>query len=103
MPPFLTFLKTWWVLIVAFAMVIGAGVRAQIQIEELYRDRQQDSRQWEIIRANLEASQNHDARLRAVERHVTPAAIQKWGEVQSLVAAHERKIEALQNAVAGMR
>lgn len=94
MPPFLAFLKTWWVLIVAFAMMIGAGVRVQIQVEELYRDRQQDGRQWEIIRANLEASQNHDARLRAVERHMTPEAIQKWGEVKSTVGRTERRLDA---------
>lgn len=87
--------RYWPLLLIVFAMV-AAGVETRLQVRALMQDRQQDSRQWEIIRTNLERGQAHDTRIREIERHMTPEAIQKWGAVQAQVARHEREITAIE-------
>lgn len=88
----------YWPLALALFAIIVAGVEARVQIARTAEDLAKVARQleadaanvnqWRKITSNGDALVNHEARLQAVERHVTPEAIQRWGWAQEAIRAN---------------
>lgn len=96
MRPLLDSVVKWWPIITGFIVIIIAGAETRFQVAELVKDKQADIKQWELIRKNLEFNQQQQTMILEMQRHMTPQAIQRWGEVQADVRRHEREINELQ-------
>lgn len=75
-------LLRWWPILIVIAAGLIAWGETRYQVQHLVNDKQADRKQWELIRENREALTDHAGRLRAIEKHVTPEAIQEWGALK---------------------
>lgn len=92
----LKFLKDYWPIITALALLfIGVG-ETRYRISQLENHDAINESQWTTIRATattvtLLADKHID-----IDRVITPESMQKWGEVKKAVERHERDIYDIQ-------
>lgn len=82
----------YWPALLAFVFLITVGAEARLQIrahdktievlERKLESKETDVAQWKLIRSLVEDTKEFDTRLKEAEKHITPAAVQKWGEIQ---------------------
>jgi len=95
----------FWPVALGFVALIAAGVKVQFQVEgiqqdiaEIRKNRESEVNQWRRINGNGQELVEHRGRLKEIEKHMTPAAIQKWGQVQATVAEdHQLLSDHLRN------
>lgn len=107
-PSFVGGLVRYWPVALGIFAIIVAGAEARIQIARTAQDvaalvaKQEADRanvaQWRSINENRERGIDHAARLEAVEVHISPAAIQRWGWAQGQI---ETNAQALQRHLSG--
>lgn len=94
------FLKDWWPILA----VVGAGLIAwgttqgtisaiQDDIAEIKAGAARETRQWQKIAENAGEIASHEQRLSEIERHTTPQAIQRWGQIQATVDEDHRLLQ----------
>lgn len=86
-------LLRFWPVILAGGLILIAGVETRIQVSRLVSDRQVDIKQWELIRKQGHKIVDHERRLQDIEQHMTPQAIQRWGQIQATVDEDHRRLE----------
>jgi hypothetical protein len=90
----------YWPAIVLLVAVIAAAAITNYRVDQNAKvldilskkleSKETDKAQWQIIRSLVEDTKEINTRLEAAEEHITPAAIQKWGEIQATVAEDHR-------------
>ena len=83
----LQFFKTWWVLLAALGsmMVSGLvfGITLSNRVDQLMSKTAVDDLQWLNIRANTREGIKHQSKITAMEVHMGPENIQRWGQIQA--------------------
>ncbi len=81
------FFKQWWFLFGALGSMTVTGLVFAItlsnRVDQLMEKSQVDDLQWLNIRANIRQGIDHQGRLVAIEVHMGPTAIQRWGQIQA--------------------
>ncbi len=79
------FFKQWWVLLAALGsmMVSGLvfGITLSNRVDQLVKKSAVDDLQWLNIRANSRDGIKYQGRLEAIEIHMGPDNIRRWGRV----------------------
>jgi len=93
----------YWPILAALFLIISAGIETRLTVRsqtntlaeiKIQLEAQATNKaQWQKIGANSNAVSNHESRIEQIERHVTPQAIQKWGEIQSTVEEDHRDLK----------
>ncbi|MHA2163195.1 MAG: hypothetical protein ACXABF_12305 [Candidatus Thorarchaeota archaeon] len=87
-------MKYWPAILIIVALIAaGAEVRLRVNqhgetlkiIVKKLESREIDKQQWVAIRGLIEDSVAQAGKIKELEKHVTPEAIQKWGEVKNTV------------------
>ncbi len=81
------FFRQWWFLFAALgSMTVSGlmfGINLSARVEQLMEKSQVDDLQRLNINANTRRAIDHQARLVAIEVHMGPRAIQRWGQIQA--------------------
>ncbi len=81
------FFKTWWALIFGLAgMTVSGlvfGITLNARVDQLVSARADGDLQWLNIRANTRDGIKYQARLVAIEVHMGPENIKRWGRVSA--------------------
>jgi hypothetical protein len=108
--PFLELLKKWWVLVAAFVALILAGGEMRYEVRQIKKDQNQfkeladaDKLMREILGAHASSIVAQRTKIEEMQTHMSPSAIQKWGQVQADVTRHERKLEDLEDQIRELR
>ena len=94
---FMPFLKEYWPILA----VIGAGLLAwggtqmrlqgiEQDINEIKAGAERETRQWQRISDNSGELASHEQRLKEIERHIDPDAVQQYGALKAVVAEDHR-------------
>lgn len=81
------FFRQWWVLLAGLGSMTVTGLVFAItlsnRVDTLMEKGQVDDLQWLNIRAGIRQGIDHQSRLEAIEVHMGPIAIQRWGQIQA--------------------
>ncbi len=79
------FFKQWWFLIAALASItVGGltfGIDLSLRVDQLAKKQAVDDLQWLNIRANTREGIKHQSKIAAMEVHMQPDNILRWGRV----------------------
>ena len=81
------FFKQWWFLFAALGSItisgLVFGITLNARVEQLMEKGLVDDLQWLNIRASIRQGIDHQGRIEAIEVHMSPIAIQRWGQIQA--------------------
>ena len=80
----------FWPVILAAILVLMAGVETRYQVQQLMSKATVDASQWEFIRQNMVRIGAHQVEIEGMQVHMTPGAIQRWGQIQATVDEDHR-------------
>lgn len=85
-------MKFWPVILIGLAALL-AGVETRYQVQQLITDRRVDIEQWKLLRSQGHTIVDHERRLQEAERHITPEAVQQWGQFKATVIEDHRRLQ----------
>ena len=86
-------LKEYWVLIAAFAAIVSLVGETRWQVKELWDKKSGEIEQWRRINANEDRGKENEGRIKVIEQHVTPQAIQEWGALKEQFREDHRDLQ----------
>jgi hypothetical protein len=91
-PLILTWLKDYWHIGAGLLFIILAVGETRWQVGELIKNEAAEARQWQLIRENIVKIESHEIEIEGMKLHMTPEAIQRWGQIQATVAEDHRDL-----------
>ena len=85
-------LLKWWPMVLAVLFVVAAGAETRYQVAQLVADKSVNIAQWRLLREQTQILTNHETQIRSMQRHMTPQAIQRWGQIQATVDEDHRRL-----------
>lgn len=100
MPESVTGLLKYWQLLSAVGAILVAGAAAQVRIDWLQDDINEikangarEVRQWQKLGEHDDQLAVHETRLKDIQQHMGPAAIQEYGEIKATVRRNDRRLD----------